>query len=271
MAEPDVSQLTDEQRKELEEKLKNMSPEEIAELQKQQCIFCQILTGKVPSKKIYEDDICTAVLDINPAVKGHLLLLPKEHYAIMPQVPEKEISHMFVVARVLSHAFLKVLGATGSNIFIANGVPAGQRAQHFMIHLIPRREDDNVLNFEEKLHTEAQKKVKVAIENKLNEVLGVSKEVVHLEEAQKEGQIDVEPAGEEPLTSEVPEAKETPETEQPEEEQEEKEEDEKEEDPADESPRESEDDHPKDDDSEADEKEDDKPDEIKRGNQAWMT
>ena len=78
---------TEEQRKQWEEKIKNMSPEELQELQRQQCIFCQIISSKIPSKKIYEDSTCLAVLDINPAAKGHLLLLPKEHYAIMPQVP----------------------------------------------------------------------------------------------------------------------------------------------------------------------------------------
>ena len=76
-----AEQMSEEQRKELEEKIKNMSPEELREFQKQQCIFCQIIAGKVPAKKVYEDEHCVAVLDINPAAKGHLLLIPK---IIMP-------------------------------------------------------------------------------------------------------------------------------------------------------------------------------------------
>ncbi len=70
-------QMSEEQVAELQEKIKNMSPEELKEFQKQQCIFCQIISGKVASKKIYEDEKCIAILDINPANPGHLLLMPK--------------------------------------------------------------------------------------------------------------------------------------------------------------------------------------------------
>ena len=97
--------MTEEQRKELEEKLKKMSPEELKEFQKQQCIFCQIIAGKVPSKKVYEDAQCIAVLDIAPASKGHLLIMPKEHYAIMPQIPDKEIGHIFFIYTFYSNSY----------------------------------------------------------------------------------------------------------------------------------------------------------------------
>ncbi len=170
--------LTEEQRQELEEKLKKMSPEELKELQKQQCIFCQILSGKIPSKKIYEDEFCSAVLDINPAAKGHLLLLPKKHYAILPQIPEKEIKHLFRVAKALSQMLLKALKVDGTNVHAANGLAAGQRAQHFMLHLIPRKSGDGILEFTEKLISEEiMEKVKGAVEDRLNEVLGLKKEI----------------------------------------------------------------------------------------------
>ncbi|MBT4651803.1 HIT domain-containing protein [Candidatus Woesearchaeota archaeon] len=144
-------QMTEEQRKELEEKLKDMSPEEIAELQKQQCIFCQIVSGKIPSKKIYEDDICVAVLDINPATIGHVLLMPKEHYMIMPQVPENILGHVFMVAKHISQAMLRKLKVEGTSVFVANGFVAGQKAQHFLVHVIPRKGNDGLLNIHEKL------------------------------------------------------------------------------------------------------------------------
>jgi histidine triad (HIT) family protein len=137
-------QLSEEQVKALQEKIKNMSPEELKEFQKKQCIFCQIIAGKVQSKKIFEDNKTMAILDINPANPGHILLLPKEHYSIMPQMPDDEIAHMFMVAKSLSNALLKGIGAQGTNIVVANGVAAGQRAQHFMIHIIPRMDNDNV-------------------------------------------------------------------------------------------------------------------------------
>ena len=156
-----------------------MSPEEIAELQKQQCIFCQIISGKIPSKKIYEDDDCLAILDINPATKGHLLLLPKEHYVIMPQVPEKLISHLFIIAKNLSTILLKGLKVGGTNFFIANGLVAGQKAQHFMIHLIPRKEDDKIFDIPEKLvNQEILGMTKEAVQIKIDALLGVQRKVV---------------------------------------------------------------------------------------------
>src|SRR3989338_4221832 len=167
--------LTEQQRQELEEKLKSMSPSELAELQKQQCIFCQIISGKINSQKIYEDDRCLAVLDINPAAKGHILILPKEHYSIMPQIPDKELGHFFIVGRALSQLLLKVLRVSGTNLFIANGSAAGQRSAHFLFHVIPRKEGDGVMEFSEKIISkEMQQKVKTAVGHKLNLLLGVN-------------------------------------------------------------------------------------------------
>ncbi|MDO8741282.1 MAG: HIT family protein [Candidatus Woesearchaeota archaeon] len=137
-------ELTKDQSDAMQEKISKMSPEEQREFQKQQCVFCHIIIGKVQSKKIYEDDKCIAVLDINPANPGHMLVLPKEHYSIMPQIPEEEIGYLFKVAKALSQASLKALQSHGTTIFVANGVAAGQKAQHFMIHVIPRVENDGV-------------------------------------------------------------------------------------------------------------------------------
>jgi len=171
----DAPQLTEEQRKAYEEKIKNMTPEELRQLQKQQCIFCQIISGKVPSKKIFEDQRCLAVLDINPATRGHLLLLPKEHYSIMPQVPPEELAHLFSISKLLSRLQLRALKVSGTNIFIANGPAAGQRAQHFMIHLIPRKEGDNLLSSKDKLIDPAlMDKVKDAVQDRLLQLLGKS-------------------------------------------------------------------------------------------------
>ena len=180
-------QMTPEQQKELEEKIKNMSPEELQEFQKQQCIFCQILAGKVPSKKIYEDEKCIAVLDVNPAAKGHVFVIPKEHYAIMPQIPDTEISHLFLIAQKMSQVILKSLKSAGTSIFVANGLAAGQRAQHFMIHVIPRRDGDKILDVEDKIiDKELVHKVTSSVQNKLNEHLGIKKEVVDVKEKDPE-------------------------------------------------------------------------------------
>ncbi len=122
----------------------NMSPAEIEALQKKNCVFCHIASGRVPAKKVYEDNECLAVLDINPANPGHVLLMPKEHYTIMFQVPESIIGHLFIVAKGLSQAGLKTFQSKGTTVFAANGTSAGQRAPHFMLHVIPRMGGDNI-------------------------------------------------------------------------------------------------------------------------------
>ncbi|MBW2971340.1 HIT family protein [Candidatus Woesearchaeota archaeon] len=160
-----------------EEELKNMSPEQLLALQKQNCIFCHIVQGKVSSKKIYEDEHCLAILDINPANPGHILLISKEHYQIMPQVPEDIISHMFKIIKKISHLQLKALKAQGTNIFIANGSVAGQRAPHFMIHIIPRKEGDglNLTYKEQKISQEDIETVMKKLKPLVNKVFGIAK------------------------------------------------------------------------------------------------
>ena len=204
-------EITPEQRAAFEEKLKNMSPEELAAFQKQQCIFCQIISGKIPSKAIYSDEHCIAILDINPAVKGHVLLIPKEHYAIMPQLPEFLTEHLFTIGKKISQALLRGLKASGTNIFIANGLAAGQRAQHFMLHVIPRKEGDKLLNLDEQLtDKEMQNHVLVAVGNKLNELLGIKKDKV---EVQKTLEPEREPESEEKEAKPEEQEKEEPEEE----------------------------------------------------------
>lgn len=112
---------------------------------KEKCIFCHIANGRVESRKVYEDDLVVAVLDINPAVPGHILVIPKEHIAVMPQMSRALIDRLGAVAKKLSLMMLKNLGAEGTTVFIANGMAAGQRAPHFMMHVIPRKDGDNVL------------------------------------------------------------------------------------------------------------------------------
>ncbi|MBU0757699.1 MAG: HIT domain-containing protein [Nanoarchaeota archaeon] len=141
-----------------------MNPEQIIEAQKQQCIFCKIISGEIPSKKVFEDEIGIVILDINPANEGHVLVLPKKHYQIMPQIPETEIDHLFILAKKSSHSLLKGLGLKGTTIFVANGQYAGQKAPHFMIHVIPRVEGDGLFgirksNVDEKLLDDIANKI----------------------------------------------------------------------------------------------------------------
>ena len=167
MAEQNISP---EQLKALQEKIKQMSPEELKEFQKKQCIFCQIIAGKVQSRKVYEDEKVIALFDINPANPGHLLLLTKEHYSIMPQIPDDEVAYVFMVVKALSNSMLRGIDAQGTNIIVANGIAAGQRAQHFMAHIIPRKDNDGI-NFVLPQKAMEQKEIE-SIGNKLVAALG---------------------------------------------------------------------------------------------------
>jgi len=177
-----------------EEELKNMSPEQIRAMQKQNCIFCHIISGKVQSKRVYEDDKVTAVLDINPANPGHILLLTKEHYMIMPQIPDDVISHLFKIAKALSLAALRALKTQGTNIFVANGVVAGQKSPHFMIHVIPRKENDDISSFNivhKKMSDADLEKIGSALKKKINEKLGIKESLDMDKEPEKIGESKV--------------------------------------------------------------------------------
>jgi histidine triad (HIT) family protein len=124
---------------------------------KESCLLCQIIEGKIPSKKVYEDDSILAVLDVNGANPGHCFVLPKNHYPIIEQVPDPEIAKLFQVANKISSAIFENLGVHGTNLFVTNGVPAGQTVAHFMIHVIPRTENDGInLQWQPKQLTEEE-------------------------------------------------------------------------------------------------------------------
>ena len=126
-----------------------LSPEQQAQLeeQKKQCIFCKIVSGEMESKQVYKDDLMMGILDINPCVPGHTLLLPKEHYPIMPFLPPKLFKHMFGLMPKLIGALKKAMISTGANVFIANGGVAGQQSPHFLVHLLPRETGDGIDNY----------------------------------------------------------------------------------------------------------------------------
>ncbi len=180
-----------------EEDLKNMSPEQIAELQKQNCIFCRIIEGKVASKKIFEDDRVIAILDINPANPGHTLIIPKVHYQIIPMMPDEELAHMMMVAKAMSHALIKALKVQGTHIFAANGAVAGQQAPHVMLHIIPRKEGDGLKLFDlpkNDFKPEEMVNLENALRQRIGAHMGVApEEVVYLDEPEEEKQPLPEP------------------------------------------------------------------------------
>ncbi|MCF0133313.1 MAG: HIT family protein [Blautia sp.] len=106
------------------------------------CIFCRIANGEIPSATLFEDDDFRVILDLGPATKGHALILPKQHYANIYELPEELASKAILLAKKMAEAMSEGLEADGFNIVQNNGEAAGQTVFHFHMHLIPRYEKD---------------------------------------------------------------------------------------------------------------------------------
>ena len=109
---------------------------------KDDCIFCKLANGVIPTNSIYEDEDFKVILDAAPATKGHALILPKEHYANIFELPDELAGRAFILAKKLAKHNFDVLKADGFNIVQNNGETAGQTVFHFHLHLIPRFRDD---------------------------------------------------------------------------------------------------------------------------------
>ncbi len=105
------------------------------------CIFCKIIEGQIPSATIFEDEDFKVILDISPAAKGHALILPKEHYANIYELPEELAAKAMVLAKKLATNMTEKLQCDGFNLVQNNGEVAGQTVFHFHLHLIPRYKD----------------------------------------------------------------------------------------------------------------------------------
>ena len=106
------------------------------------CIFCKIAKGEIPSNTIYEDDSFRVILDNGPATKGHALVLPKEHYADLFEIPEDVVGEAVKVAKKVASNMKEKLACDGLNLVQNNGEAAGQTVMHFHLHIIPRYADD---------------------------------------------------------------------------------------------------------------------------------
>ena len=108
------------------------------------CIFCKLANGVIPTNSIYEDDDFNVILDASPATKGHALILPKQHYANVYEIEDEVFAKAAkLTKKVIAHE-TEVLGCQGYNIVQNNGEVAGQTVFHFHMHLIPRyTSDDN--------------------------------------------------------------------------------------------------------------------------------
>ena len=108
------------------------------------CIFCKIANGEIPSATVYEDEDFRAILDLNPASKGHTLIIPKKHAANLFELPEETAEKVLPIAKKLGARLKEGLHAAGLNVVQNNGEAAGQTVMHFHMHLIPRYNNDTV-------------------------------------------------------------------------------------------------------------------------------
>ena len=133
------------------------------------CKICSIINNEETLKivKVYQDDTAIAVLSKKPASLCHVIIFPRNHYTIIEQVPDNEIAHLFAIANNISRAMFESLNIQGTNIFVQNGVSAGQDDAHFSIHIIARTENDNVnLSWEPKtLNQEEMSTIELSYKN----------------------------------------------------------------------------------------------------------
>ena len=105
--------------------------------------FFKIANGEIPSKTLFEDDEFRVILDLGPAAKGHALILPKNHYANLYELPEETASKVMLLAKKMAMQMTDKLKCDGFNLVQNNGEVAGQTVFHFHMHLIPRYKNDN--------------------------------------------------------------------------------------------------------------------------------
>ena len=108
------------------------------------CIFCKIANGEIPSATLYEDEEFRVILDLGPATKGHALILPKSHYKNLYELPDATAADVMKLAKKMAAQMTEKLGCDGFNLVQNNNEVAGQTVFHFHMHIIPRIKGDTV-------------------------------------------------------------------------------------------------------------------------------
>jgi histidine triad (HIT) family protein len=168
-------------------------------MEERPCVFCQIAAKRIPAKIVYEDDVSMAFLDINPANTGHLLLIPKQHFETVMDIPPELFKEMADSLQRVATGLFKAVQAQGLNILQNNKEIAGQIIPHAHFHLIPRYKDDGLQlgalrqgKIEEETFNQIAEKIKEAIPPKEEK-----KEEAKVEEEKKEEEKEEERSEEE--------------------------------------------------------------------------
>ncbi len=109
---------------------------------KDDCVFCKIIKGEIPSFKVYEDEHTLAFLDVAKDIDGHTLVIPKKHYQNIMEIPQETYLHVMKTMKKLSEHYVENCGYQAINILNASGKEAGQSVFHLHFHLYPRKKDD---------------------------------------------------------------------------------------------------------------------------------
>ena len=107
------------------------------------CIFCQIIERKIDSKIIFENDKVMTFLDIFPVSRGHMIIVPKNHYLNLEDIPDDDLAEVFKIVKKMAKLIYEKLNLDGYNILQNNFTAAGQVINHFHVHIIPRNNNDN--------------------------------------------------------------------------------------------------------------------------------
>lgn len=134
------------------------------------CIFCKIISGELPAKTVYEDRRFLAILDINPINKGHVLVMPKEHYDNIVNTPVDVVKDLVAVVKSLSVAVTAGSSAEGFNLILNNGRIAGQLVDHLHWHIIPRLKNDNLHHWAGKQYLDGE------IDNYMKKIINALKD-----------------------------------------------------------------------------------------------
>jgi histidine triad (HIT) family protein len=143
-----LKDLPEEQANELRERIENMSSDEFEKFLQnyavplQECLFCQIIQGKIATIKIYESKNILAVLDVNPVTRGHILVMPKQHYQFLTQLPDSLLFEIFNFVKHIIPAIIRTVKSQGVTISILQGKE--QTIPHFIVNIIPRFKDDKL-------------------------------------------------------------------------------------------------------------------------------
>ncbi len=108
------------------------------------CLFCKIVAGEIPSTKIYDNEHIMAFLDINPVNPGHTLIVTKKHFTDMRDTPDEILAHVAVATKKIADAVTRGLGYPAYNVEVNTGTEAGQIIMHTHWHVVPRRADDGL-------------------------------------------------------------------------------------------------------------------------------